>query len=219
VAVALDRRAGRAALPTAVRDALVRVRAGQAEPAAVAPGGLVASGDAAAAVEPAAELKLRHAGLTGRFGFGGYGSDARDRAALVAIAIERARAIAPHHTEVVVVGDTIHDIAAARACGATVCAVTTGSDPREALLTADAVFDSMEELMPWHRAPFGAPGHPSNGAGRARRWFAKQRCHVTGSCSAVSGALNASGDPVKSPPALIFDGGPASVAGKICSVR
>jgi phosphoglycolate phosphatase-like HAD superfamily hydrolase len=114
-----------------------------------------ALGVATGNVEPAAELKLRHAGLTGRFGFGGYGSDARDRAALVAIAIERARAFAPHHAEVVVVGDTIHDIAAARACGATVCAVTTGSDPREALRTADAVFDSMEELMPWHRARFG----------------------------------------------------------------
>lgn len=69
-------------------------------------------------------------------------------------ALMRARAFAPRHAEVVVVGDTIHDIAAARACGATVCAVTTGSDPREALLSADAVFDSMEELMPWHQARF-----------------------------------------------------------------
>jgi phosphoglycolate phosphatase-like HAD superfamily hydrolase len=105
-------------------------------------------------VERGADIKLRAAGLTGRFRFGGYGSDARDRAALVAIAIERARALAPDHTEVVVVGDTIHDIAAARACAATVCAVTTGSDPRDALLEADAVFDSMEELLPWHRARF-----------------------------------------------------------------
>lgn len=105
-------------------------------------------------VEPAAEIKLRHAGLTGRFRFGGYGSDARDRAALVAIAIERARALAPRHTEVIVVGDTIHDIEAARACKATVCAVTTGSDPRDALLSADVVFDSMEELLPWHLARF-----------------------------------------------------------------
>ncbi len=105
-------------------------------------------------VEPAAQLKLRHAGLGGRFGFGGYGSDSHDRAELVAIAIERARAFAPRHAEVVVVGDTIHDIAAARACRATVCAVATGADPRHALLSADAVFDSMEELMPWHRARF-----------------------------------------------------------------
>lgn len=105
-------------------------------------------------VERGADLKLRAAGLSGRFRFGGYGSDARDRAELVAIAIERARALAPDHTEVVVVGDTIHDISAARACNATVCAVTTGSDPREALLHADAVFDSMEELLPWHRARF-----------------------------------------------------------------
>lgn len=117
--------------------------------------GTSALGVATGNVEAAAVIKLRHAGLLGRFGFGGYGSDARDRAALVAIAMERARAIAPRHTAVVVVGDTTHDIAAARACGATICAVTTGADPRAALLGADVVFDSMQELMPWHRARFG----------------------------------------------------------------
>ncbi len=106
-------------------------------------------------VEPAAEIKLRHADLLGRFAFGGYGSDSPDRAALVAIAIERARALAPRHTEVIVVGDTVHDIAAARACDATVCAVTTGADLRAALTSADAVFDSMAELLPWHRQRFG----------------------------------------------------------------
>jgi phosphoglycolate phosphatase len=106
-------------------------------------------------VEPAAALKLRHTNLSGHFRFGGYGSDSRDRAALVAVAIERARALAPRHSHVVVVGDTIHDIAAARACNATVCAVTTGADPRDALRSADAVFDSMEELLPWHLARFG----------------------------------------------------------------
>lgn len=116
---------------------------------------LAVVGVATGNVEPGAAIKLRHAGLTGRFRFGGYGSDARDRAALVAVAIERARAFAPSPQEVVVVGDTIHDIAAARACNATVCAVTTGSDPRDALTSADAVFDSMEELLPWHLARFG----------------------------------------------------------------
>ena len=54
--------------------------------------------------------------------------------------------------EVIVVGDTIHDIAAARACGATVCAVATGSDPPEALAHADVVFRSMAELPAWHAA-------------------------------------------------------------------
>jgi len=56
---------------------------------------------------------------------------------------------------VVVVGDTVHDIAAARACGATVCAVTTGSDPAEKLAHADAVWTSMAELPAWHAARFG----------------------------------------------------------------
>lgn len=103
-------------------------------------------------VEPAAEIKLRRAGLDGYFRFGGYGSDSWQRAELVAAAIERARAFAAPGAEVVVVGDTVHDIAAARACGVMVCAVATGPDPREALVGADAVFDSMGELTAWHRA-------------------------------------------------------------------
>ncbi len=124
------------------------------EPTLTALAPLALLGVATGNVEPAAAIKLRHAGLSDHFHFGGYGSDSRDRAALVAVAIERARALAPAHTHVIVVGDTIHDIEAARACKATVCAVTTGSDPREALLSADAVFDSLEELLPWHRARF-----------------------------------------------------------------
>jgi phosphoglycolate phosphatase len=116
----------------------------------------VVMGVATGNVERAAELKLRSGGLHGFFRFGGYGSDSPLRAELVAIAIQRARAFAPADAEVVVVGDTVHDIAAARACGATVCAVTTGSDPRENLSSADAVFDSMHELLHWHRARFAA---------------------------------------------------------------
>jgi phosphoglycolate phosphatase len=105
-------------------------------------------------VEAAATIKLRHAGLEDHFRFGGYGSDSRDRGELVAIAIERARAFSGPRAEVVVIGDTVHDIAAARACGVAVCAVATGADPRAALTSADAVFDSMDELIDWHDARF-----------------------------------------------------------------
>jgi phosphoglycolate phosphatase len=107
-------------------------------------------------VEAAATIKLRCAGLLDHFRFGGFGSDARDRGELVAVAIERARAYAPADAAVVVVGDTIHDIEAARACQVEVCAVATGSDPREALTSADAVFSSMGELLRWHRVRFAA---------------------------------------------------------------
>jgi phosphoglycolate phosphatase len=105
-------------------------------------------------VQRGADAKLVAAGLARWFGFGGYGSDSRVRAELVARAIERGRERGPVR-EVVVVGDTVHDIAAARACGATVCAVTTGSDSAEQLAGADAVFGSLAELPPWHARRFG----------------------------------------------------------------
>ncbi len=101
-------------------------------------------------IREGAEAKLAAAGLAGRFELGGYGCDAVLRAELVARAIERAGAA----DEVIVVGDTIHDIAAARACGATVCAVATGSDPAEALAHADVVFRSLTELPAWHAARY-----------------------------------------------------------------
>ena len=65
--------------------------------------------------------------------------------------------------EVIVVDDTIHDISAARACGATVLAVATGSDPPEALAHADAVFRSMHELPAWHVSHLQRRGAPRSG--------------------------------------------------------
>lgn len=114
----------------------------------------VVLGVATGNVRAGADAKLAAAGLAHWFELGGYGSDSRVRAELVARAIERGRARGDVR-EVVVVGDTIHDIAAARACGATVCAVATGSDPAEALADADAVFASMAELPAWHARRFG----------------------------------------------------------------
>ncbi len=105
-------------------------------------------------VRPGADAKLGAAGLADWFDCGGYGCDSRVRSELVATAIERGRE-GREIREVVVVGDTIHDISAARACGATVVAVATGSDPAEALGHADAVLASMTELPAWHAARFG----------------------------------------------------------------
>lgn len=104
-------------------------------------------------VRAGADAKLAAARLERWFAWGGYGCDSHLRAELVSAAIARGR---EQHAvrEVVVVGDTIHDIAAARACGATVCAVATGSDPAHALGHADAVFASMAELPAWHAARF-----------------------------------------------------------------
>lgn len=104
-------------------------------------------------IRAGAEAKLAAAGLAGWFALGGYGCDSPVRAELVAAAIRRA---GDGVREVVVVGDTVHDIAAARACGATACAVATGSDPADRLAHADLVLASLHELPAWHAARFGA---------------------------------------------------------------
>lgn len=114
----------------------------------------VALGVATGNVRAGAEAKLAAARLERWFGFGGYGCDSHLRAELVARAVERGTADRQIR-EVVVVGDTIHDIAAARACNATVCAVATGSDPAAALAHADAVLTTMAELPAWHAKRFG----------------------------------------------------------------
>jgi len=114
----------------------------------------VVLGIATGNVKEGAYAKLGAAQLEQWFTFGGYGCDSHVRAELVAAAAERARRDRDVR-EVIVVGDTIHDISAARAVGATVCAVATGSDPRDALAHADVVFDSLVELPAWHAARFG----------------------------------------------------------------
>ena len=117
----------------------------------------VVLGVATGNIRAGADAKLSAAQLESHFVLGGYGCDSHLRAELVGRAIERSRAYG-EITEVVVVGDTIHDIAAARACGATVCAVATGSDPADQLRDADAVLASMTELAAWHAIRFaGAP--------------------------------------------------------------
>ncbi len=97
-------------------------------------------------VEGVAHIKLARAGIGHHFarGQGGFGSDDEDRAALPAIARERAGAAwnggAPWPRDrTVVVGDTPRDIACARADGVRVLAVTTGPYAAGELTGADAV--------------------------------------------------------------------------------
>lgn len=108
-------------------------------------------------VRRAAEIKLRRGGLEHRFAVGGYACDHHERPRLVARAIERGEAHAGRRferDEIVVVGDTPLDVAAARACGVRVVAVATGSVDRATLLAtgADAVLDTLAELPAWHGA-------------------------------------------------------------------
>jgi len=79
--------------------------------------------------EAGARIKLEHFDLWRYFRCGAYGDDAADRNDLVPFALKRARRcglpeLAPEH--ILVVGDTLHDVACARAAGATPIAVATG---------------------------------------------------------------------------------------------
>lgn len=101
-------------------------------------------------LQPLAYAKVDRAGFrAGRFapGLGAFGSDHEDRDRLGAIALERARAAAGRDfrpDEVLVVGDTPRDIAAARAIGATAVAVASGGFGRADLAEADLVMESLD---------------------------------------------------------------------------
>jgi phosphoglycolate phosphatase len=88
-------------------------------------------------LEAGARLKLAPTGYADRFRFGGFGEDGADRAALLARGVERAyevhgvRPSGPR--EVWVVGDSVRDVQAAHAIGATAVAITTGWQDRDTL--------------------------------------------------------------------------------------
>jgi phosphoglycolate phosphatase-like HAD superfamily hydrolase len=98
-----------------------------------------------------ARIKLEHFDLWRYFRCGAFGDDAADRNALVPFAVARARecglkdAVAPEH--ILVVGDTPHDIACARAVGATPVGVATGGFTVDQLREsgADIVFETLAE--------------------------------------------------------------------------
>jgi phosphoglycolate phosphatase-like HAD superfamily hydrolase len=101
-------------------------------------------------VEEGAQIKLEHRDLWRRFRFGGYGSDAEERAAIIGAAKVKAeallgRACAPE--EFVVIGDTPRDVAAAHANGFACVAVASGSHPAAELVAhhADDVLASLED--------------------------------------------------------------------------
>ncbi len=87
-------------------------------------------------LEAGARIKLRRPGLDRFFTFGGYGSDDEDRLHMLQIAIRRGSRAARRDfppEDIVVIGDTPHDIAAARAAGVRCVAVATGSSAPAAL--------------------------------------------------------------------------------------
>ncbi|MEX2281440.1 MAG: HAD family hydrolase [Gemmatimonadota bacterium] len=88
-----------------------------------------------------ASLKLQSGGIDQFFRFGAFGSDCEQRSGLPAIAVERARADTGRSFtghQVVIIGDTPHDVTCGRALGVFTIAVATGRHSRESLLAAGA---------------------------------------------------------------------------------
>ena len=98
--------------------------------------------------EAGARIKLEHFDLWRYFRCGAFGDDSADRNDLVPFALQRAREcgvpeLASEH--ILVVGDTPHDIACARAVGAVAVAVATGGFTAEQLREhgAEIVFQDL----------------------------------------------------------------------------
>lgn len=99
-------------------------------------------------VERGAAIKLGRSGLHPYFGFGGFGSDSEVRAELIGRGARRGAERLGRSLDacrVVVIGDTPHDVAAARAIGAEVLAVATGGHSSDDLEDADVVVGSLAE--------------------------------------------------------------------------
>jgi phosphoglycolate phosphatase-like HAD superfamily hydrolase len=111
-------------------------------------------------IEQGARIKLQPTGLWPRFRVGAYGSDHMDRRRLPSLAARRAHALLGREfppPDVVVIGDTPHDVDCARACGAVAVAVATGQYPREALLAdrPDHFFEDLSDTDRVLRALLG----------------------------------------------------------------
>lgn len=96
----------------------------------------------------AGELKLRHFGIADHFPgmVGGFGEDSHDRHEVIRTGISRLAA--GRKTRVVIVGDTPHDVSAARANGAVAIGVATGRDSAADLRAcgADHALDDLSDV-------------------------------------------------------------------------
>jgi phosphoglycolate phosphatase-like HAD superfamily hydrolase len=96
-----------------------------------------------------AGIKLRHFGIDRYFRGGGFGDRTGHRPTLIEQGIRAANRLAGKHGAVFVIGDTVHDVAAAKANNAVAVAVATGVVPRADLEAAgpDFVLDTLEEAL------------------------------------------------------------------------
>lgn len=109
-------------------------------------------------LEPAAWLKLGSVELGHYFQFGAFGNDAPNRDALPRIAVKRAAQFAHGHPfrkkEIVIIGDTVHDIR----CGAElgVCAVGVATGPTDAATLREAGADRVWDNFAAHEEVLSA---------------------------------------------------------------
>lgn len=109
-------------------------------------------------LEQTAELKLAHYGLWEHFGFGGFGDVCTNRNDIAAVAVreavERAPAECSPPYNVVVIGDTQHDVTCAHSVGAKAVAVPTGGATADELreVNPELIVDTLEdhaEILQW----------------------------------------------------------------------
>ena len=106
--------------------------------------------------EAGARIKLGHFDLWRYFSCGAFADDAADRNRLVPFAVDRSRACGAPEVDprdILVVGDTPHDVTCARVVGATAVGVATGGYDAAELdrSGADVVFDDLSDVAAFLR--------------------------------------------------------------------
>lgn len=101
-------------------------------------------------LQRSARVKLSAVGLEHYFSFGGFSSDDEDRGRLLGVGAQRGAqrlGLSIEQCTVIVIGDTPHDVSAAKAIGATCVAVATGRHSVEQLghTDADVIVETLED--------------------------------------------------------------------------
>ena len=108
-------------------------------------------------IEIGARLKLERARLDHLFPAGGYGEGSRDRTEILQRAMQAAADHAGQPLDeigpVIVVGDTVRDIEAAKRLGLYVAVLGGTTTPEETLAEADPdlIMEDLRELLPWSK--------------------------------------------------------------------
>jgi phosphoglycolate phosphatase-like HAD superfamily hydrolase len=111
-------------------------------------------------LERGARIKLGPPGFNAYFPFGAFGSDSANRYELPALAVERARRHSAREfsgKSIVIIGDSVHDVACGRALGVRSVAVATGPTPAERLAAEkpDALLPDFSDLRAARQAILG----------------------------------------------------------------